>query len=167
VILSEWKALSKVEVISIGKQRYLLLPDHKKITMIAQQQPSKAIHIALWIAQVILAAFFLLGALLKFLPIETISALMPWTGQLPSLAVRFLGVLDVLAVAGLLLPSLLRIKPVLTAWTAVCIIVLMGCATAFHISRGEASVIGGNIFAAVFAAFIAWGRLTKAPITSK
>jgi hypothetical protein len=34
----------------------------------------------------------------------------------------------------------------------------MLCAIVFHISRGEASVIGFNIFLAALAIFIAWGR---------
>ena len=104
---------------------------------------------------------------MKFLPIEAISASMPWTGQLPALIVRLLGLIDLSGAVGLILPSLLRIKPQLTPWAALCIIALMVCATIFHVSRGEASVIGFNIFVAVVAAFIVWGRFKKAPIAAK
>ena len=39
-----------------------------------QQKPSKAIHISLWVAQVVLAALLVMGAVMKFMPIEKIAA---------------------------------------------------------------------------------------------
>lgn len=132
--------------------------------MTSQQKPSGTIHITLWIAQVVLAAFFILGALLKFQPIEKIAAMMPWTGQVPAWVVRFLGGIDLVSATGLILPTLLRIQPQLTPWAALGSIVLMLSAILFHVSRGEASVIGMNLFVIVIAAFVAWGRFQKAPI---
>ena len=121
-------------------------------------------HIALWVAQIVLAAFFIMGAIMKFLPIEKMSQMMPWMGEVPALAVRLLGVVDLLGALGLLIPSMLRIRPRLTPVAAVCIITLMLCAIIFHISRNEAHAIGVNIFSIALAAFIAWGRWKKAPI---
>lgn len=126
---------------------------------------SKTMHVALWVAQVILAVIFLMGAVMKWQPIEKTAAMMPWVGQVPSVVVRLLGIVDLLAATGLILPSLLRIQPRLTSWTAVCVIVLMICAIVFHVSRGEAAVIGINIFCIVVAAFIAWGRVKMASST--
>lgn len=131
------------------------------------QKPSKIIHIILWVAQVTLAVLFIAGAIMKFQPIETISAMMPWTGQVPIWIVRLLGLIDLLAAVGLILPSMLRIKPQLTTWAALSIITLMFSAIVFHVSRGEASVIGVNIISAIIALFIVWGRLKKAPITAR
>lgn len=128
--------------------------------MTNQQKSSKAMNIILWIAQVFVAAGFIWIATIKlFQPIEKIAAMWPWTGEAPSLMVRLLGVVDLLGGLGLILPTLLRIKPRLTAFTAIAIIVLMVCASIFHIARGEGAVIGFNIFVAVIAAFIAWGRM--------
>ena len=130
--------------------------------MTNQQKSSKAMNIILWIAQVFVAAGFIWVAAIKlFQPIEKIAAMWPWTGEVPPLMVRLLGVVDLLGGLGLILPSLLRIKPRLTAFTAIAIIVLMVCAGIFHIARGEGAVIGVNIFFAVIAAFIAWGRMKK------
>ena len=131
------------------------------------QKPSKIIHIILWVAQVTLAVLFIAGAIMKFQPIETTSAMMPWTGQVPIWVVRLLGIIDLLAAVGLILPSMLRIKPQLTTWAALSIITLMFSAIVFHVSRGEASVIGVNIISAIIALFIVWGRLKKAPITAR
>ena len=132
-----------------------------------QQKLSKKIHIILWVAQIVLAVLLISGTVMKFLPIEKISAMMPWTGQVPVLFVRFLGLIDLAGATGLILPALLRIKPQLTSWAAVGIIALMICAIVFHISRGETSVIGMNVFTILVALFIAWGRFKKVPVNSK
>lgn len=55
--------------------------------------------------------------------------------------------------------SLLRIKPRLTFVTAIVVIVLMVCASIFHIARGEALVIGTSFVFALLAGFVVWGRL--------
>jgi hypothetical protein len=55
----------------------------------------------------------------------------------------------------------------LTVYAAYCTIALMTAAGIFHISRGEASQIGVNIFFAVFAVFIVWCKQKKSPFTTK
>jgi hypothetical protein len=140
----------------------------KKNNMTNQEKPSKSLHIILWVAQAVLAATIVWAAMMKlFDPIEKLSAMWPWTGQIPILLVKLTGVIDLLGAFGLILPALLRINPKLTPIAAVCIIILMVCASTFHLMRGEASVIGVNIVFALIAAFIAWGRFKKAPISSK
>jgi uncharacterized membrane protein YphA (DoxX/SURF4 family) len=130
--------------------------------MTNQQKYSKALHVTLWVAQLILATSFIWAGLMKlFQPIEKLSEMWLWTSQVPFALLKFTGIVDLLGGIGLILPSLLRIKPKLTPLTAVAIIVLMVCASIFHISRGEASQIGANIVFAIIAAFIAWGRLKR------
>ena len=131
------------------------------------QESSKAIHISLWVAQVVLAALLVMGAVMKFMPIEKIAVMMPWMGQVSPIFLRLLGLVDLLGAIGLIIPALLRIKPQLTPWAALCVMALMISASIFHVSRGEASAIGFNIFSALIAAFIAWGRFKKAPILPK
>ena len=123
---------------------------------------SKALNIVLWVAQVFLAATLIWAASMKlFQPIDKLSTMWPWTAQIPVTYVNLTGIIDLLAALGLILPGLLRIKPRLTAIDSICIIILMICASIFHISRGEASVIGVNIVFAALAAFIAWGRFKR------
>lgn len=123
------------------------------------QKTSKALNISLWIAQGVLAATLLFGGAMKlFQPIEKVSAMWPWTGQIPIELVRFTGIIDFIGAIGLILPALLRIKPILTSIAASGVIVLMICASIFHISRGEASQIMPNIIFAIIATFIALGR---------
>jgi hypothetical protein len=136
--------------------------------MTNQHKPSKLLNIILWVTQALLAATLIWAAAMKlFQPIEKLSAMWPWAGQVPVALVKFTGIIDLLGALGLLLPALLRIRPKLTPIVAVAIIVLMVCAGIFHTARGEASVIGVNIIFALMATFIAWGRFSKARVLPK
>lgn len=136
--------------------------------MTTTNNSSKAMHITLWVVQVLLAAIFLMSGFMKAsTPIEKLSAMVPWTSDVPLALVRFIGTVEVLGGLGLLLPSLLRIKPTLTVLAAAGLATIMLLAIPFHISRGEASVIGMNGLFMLIALFIAWGRWKKAPIQAK
>ncbi|AYB32969.1 DoxX family protein [Chryseolinea soli] len=132
------------------------------------QQKSKTLHIALWVVQLLLAATLLwAGAMKCFQSIEKLSAMWPWTGEIPAAFVKLTGLVDIAGAVGLTLPAALRAQPKLTPIAALGVIALMVCASLFHIMRGEASVIGVNIVFAGLAAFVAWGRFRKVPIASK
>ena len=123
------------------------------------RQHSKSITITLWLAQIILAVCFMCGASMKlFLPIQKLSAMWPWTAEISILLVKSTAILDFLLGIGIILPTLFRIYPKIVPFSAIGTIILMFCASVFHICRGEASQIGINIFIAVLAAFIVWGR---------
>jgi len=123
------------------------------------QQHSKSVTIALWLAQIILAVCFICGAAMKlFLPVEKLSAMWPWTAEIPIFLVKTTGVLDLFAGIGILLPTLFQIRPKIVPLTTIGILILMISASIFHICRGEASQIGINIFIAVLAIFVFWGR---------
>lgn len=132
------------------------------------KKSSKGLNIALWAAQAIIALMFIMPGFMKmFQPIQSLSEMLPWAGEVPAGVVRGLGLLDLLGGVGIILPSLLRFKPELTIWAAYGTILLMVSAIIFHLSRGEASVIGFNVFLIMLLAFIAWGRKSKAPIYAK
>lgn len=132
--------------------------------MTTEQKTSKTMNIILWIMQVLLAVTFIWSGVMKlFQPAELP---WPWVKENPEL-VPISAIFDLLAGFGLVLPSLLRIKPILTIYAAYGTVALMIAASVFHIMRGEGSQIGFNIFILVSAVFIAWGRLKKAPIHPK
>lgn len=132
------------------------------------QKRSKAMHIGLWIAQGLLAVMFIMAGAMKSLqPVEALAEALPWVTSTPLALVRFIGVSELLGGLGLLLPSLLRVKPFLTVWAAIGLAVVMVLASIFHGSRGEFEAIGMNILLVGIAAFIAWGRSKKAPILPK
>lgn len=133
-----------------------------------KKNTSKKLNISLWTAQAILAIIFLLSGVMKLTqPIEQLAGSLPWVTDVPGGVVRFIGFSELLGALGLLLPSLLRIKPVLTAWAAIGIILVMLFALIFHLTRGEVSAIASNLIFAIIAAFVAWGRLKKLPIQGK
>ena len=132
------------------------------------QKNNKAINISLWIAQGLLAAMFIMaGAMKATQPLEALAESLPWVTTTQLALVRFIGISELLGGIGLLLPSILRIKPSLTVWAAVGLAVVMVLAAGFHASRGEFSAIGANAMFMAIAVFIAWGRSKKAPIAAK
>lgn len=129
---------------------------------------SKKMNIALWIVQSLLAVMFLMaGANKLFQSAEELVKMLPWVTSVPSGFVKFIGISELLGGIGLLLPSLLRIKPILTSYAAIGLALVMLFASIFHISRGEYSVIGMNFVLMALALFVAWGRMKKAPIPPK
>ena len=118
----------------------------------------RMLHVSLWIAQIIVALGFIWASAMKlFLPADKLAAMWPWTAGNRSLVI-VTGLIDLLAGAGLVLPALLSNRKAITVYAAWGTIALMIAASIFHITRGEASLIGVNIFFAVMAALIAWGR---------
>lgn len=133
-----------------------------------EKKTSMALHIALWIAQVLLAAMFLMAGFMKINSgITELSQQLPWTADVPELLVRFIGVSEFAAGLGLLLPSILRIMPKLTVYAALGLVVIMIMAAIFHIYRGEYAALGFNVVPGLIAFFIYWGRLSKVPIAAK
>jgi hypothetical protein len=118
--------------------------------------------LALWIAAGLLAAVALAGGITKtFLPKETLAAHEGgrWTADAGVGVVKTLGVLELLAAVGLVLPVLLDIAPVMVPVTAVCWVVLMVGAMITHGHYGQVKLVMVNAVYLALAAFIVWGRL--------
>lgn len=119
-------------------------------------------NLALWIAAALLTAVALAGGVSKtFVPKERLAAAHGggWTGDASTAFVRSLGVLELLAAAGLVLPAALGIAPVLVPVTAFCWILLMIGAMITHGRRGESAFVALNLAYLVLAAFVTVGRL--------
>jgi hypothetical protein len=118
-------------------------------------------NLALWIAAGLLAAVALTGGVTKtFVPREKLAAVHGggWTGDVSGAFVKTLGILEILAAAGLVLTAALGVAPVLVPVTAVCWILLMVGAMITHGRRGESALVALNLAYLVLAVFIAWGR---------
>jgi uncharacterized membrane protein YphA (DoxX/SURF4 family) len=123
---------------------------------------SRKLNITLWFIQVLLAlGFALTGSMKLALPAPQLT---PMFGSTPPALIRFIGVAEIVAVVGLLLPSLTRILPVFTPLAAIGLAIVMVCAVFFHISRGEWTSLPGVLLLGALAGFTAWGRLKAAPI---
>ncbi|MEU6780741.1 DoxX family protein [Nonomuraea angiospora] len=118
-------------------------------------------NLALWIAAGLLGAVAVSGGISKtFVPKEKLAVLRGggWTADASAGFVRTLGVLELLAAVGLIVPAVLGIAPVLVPVTAVCWILLMVGAMITHGRRGEAAFVVLNLIYLVVAVFIVWGR---------
>lgn len=119
-------------------------------------------NLALWIAAVLLAVVALVGGVTKtFVPKARLAAARGggWTENVGAGPVKALGVLELLAAAGLILPAALGIAPVMVAVTAICWIALMIGAMITHGRRGEVALVLVNVVYLALAAFIAVGHL--------
>ena len=121
-------------------------------------------NVALWIIQALLAALFIFGGGMKLvLPLEKLTGPV----ALPGLFLRFIGVCELLGGLGLILPSLLRIRPGLTPLAAVGLVIIMVGATWITISTGDVATAVVPFVVGILAAFIAYGRSRLAPIRPK
>ncbi len=111
--------------------------------------------------------FTMAGIMKATQPAEALMEVIPWANATPIALVRFIGVSELLGGLGLLLPSLLRLKPRLSVWPAIGLMTVMLLAAVFHVSRAEYSDIGMNVVLMSIAAFIAWGRSKKVPISAR
>lgn len=119
---------------------------------------------ALWIVQALLAALFLMsGSMKAFKPIDELAPKMPWVKEVPSWQVRFIGITQLLAAMGLVLPKLTGILPVLTPVAALGLVFTMASAAVFHLKRNEMQPIGINMVFLSMALFVAVGRLFIMP----
>lgn len=128
----------------------------------------KVLNISLWIAQGLLAAMFLMtGAMKLTQPIEELAKSMSWVNDFSVVMVRFIGLSEFLGGIGLLLPALLRIKPILVPLAAVGLFTVMVFASIYHVSKGEYPNLTITLILGTIALFIAWGRYKKIPIHPK
>lgn len=119
-------------------------------------------HIVLWILQILLAAQFLQhGIIMVFPPAEYVEIMNATMG----VGLRyFIGIAELLAVVGLILPGLLRIYTWLIPLTAAGLMIVTGSATVFHSIRGET---GSAIYTAVLfiiITFVGYMRWKVKPI---
>jgi uncharacterized membrane protein YphA (DoxX/SURF4 family) len=113
----------------------------------------RSLVIALWTTQIILALLFLFAGVMKFvMPVE----MMTKNSSLPGSFFHFIGVVEVLGGIGLVLPSLLRIAPLLTPVAACGLVIIMAGATALSVPMGWIALF--PFLVGVVAAFVAYGR---------
>jgi hypothetical protein len=125
----------------------------------------RLLHVVLWCAQALLGATFAALALLKLLSHrDRLIEIMPWTASIPQWFVYTLGALELIGAFLVSVPAVTRTPQRIVAWSAVGFCTLMTSATWIHAWRGEWRLIPLTFAVAVLAAFVAWGRMTHAPL---
>ncbi|HEX2832663.1 MAG TPA: DoxX family protein [Thermoanaerobaculia bacterium] len=123
---------------------------------------NKRLSIGLWTAQALLAAVFVAtGGMKTLLAPADLFRILPDLASLPLPFVRFLGVAELAAAAGLILPSLTRIAPFLTPLAASGVIVVMVGALVVHVRDGHFAKLPLVLILGALACFVAWGRFTR------
>ncbi|SDI12997.1 DoxX-like family protein [Actinokineospora alba] len=116
-------------------------------------------NVFLWVLQSTLAVVFgLAGALKAFQSKDTLRGTMPWVADFSRTQVRLIGVVELGAALGLILPAALGIAPVLTPLAATGLVLTMIGAVITHARRGEPSAIAVNAVLFALTAVVAWGR---------
>ena len=113
-------------------------------------------NIVLWVSQVLLAAAFFAHGWLFLSPPPEIAVQM--NASLPRWFQLFLGVAEVLAAVGLIVPALTRIMPWLVVWAAAGVMIVTASATAYHVVRGEMSSAAITLVLLAMATFVAYMR---------
>jgi len=126
-------------------------------------------HIALWIAAGLLALVALSGGITKtFIPKEKLEHHegAAWTRSFSPGFVKTLGVLELLAAVGLILPAVVDVAPVMVPVTAVCWVALMIGAMITHGRLGQIKLVLVNVVYVALAVFIAVGRFGPESFTA-
>jgi uncharacterized membrane protein YphA (DoxX/SURF4 family) len=118
-------------------------------------------NIALWIIAGVLAAAFLASGTMKVVqPKDKLvaSGAEFLEGFSPG-SIKAIGLLEVLAAAGLVLPGALDIAPVLVPLAAIGLVLMVVVAAAVQLRRRETRAMVFNVVTVALVGFLAWGRL--------
>jgi uncharacterized membrane protein YphA (DoxX/SURF4 family) len=122
-------------------------------------------NIVLWVLQTLLAVvFFAHGWLFLFPPADVVEMM---NATLPRWFSLFLGIAEVLAAIGLVVPAITRIQPWLVAAAAAGLVVIMVGATILHTTRGETSSAMITALLFVVTALVAYARWKVVPIAPR
>jgi hypothetical protein len=114
-------------------------------------------RIAYWVVAGLLAVFYLYSGGIKALRSpEVLRPMMAWVDSVPLWLLRTIGVLEVLGAAGLILPPLTGVLPVLATAAAVGLVLVQVGGMVLHLRRGETRVVGLNVALLAVAAVAVW-----------
>jgi len=127
----------------------------------ASQTTSRQANLALWVAQILLAALFLLAGGFKL-----VAPIAEMTRQiaLPGAFLRFIGIAEVAGALGLVLPGLFRIKRHLTPIAAGGLVVIMSGAVGITMATGPLAPALVPLVVGILAGSVAYGRRSSLAI---
>lgn len=125
-------------------------------------------NVVLWILQGFLAVVFLLAGFMKVSKSkdglkEMGGKHMNWVDDVSANTIKVIGILELLAGIGLVLPQLTRILPWLTPLAAVGLILTMIGAMKMNVQYGNRIAIAENSILLLLAVFVAYGRFILIP----
>jgi uncharacterized membrane protein YphA (DoxX/SURF4 family) len=116
-------------------------------------------NIALWIAQGLLAAMYLMAGSMKTFQVSKARESMTWTQGRSDGFVRFIGISELLGALGLILPLVTGILPWLTPIAAIGLSLIQLLAIfSEHLPKKEFNVIPVNVLLLGLSIFVIIGR---------
>lgn len=122
-------------------------------------------NVALWIVAGLLAVAYFFGGggkvVMSKAQMDAMAAKKPsarWTQDVSGGLIKTIGVFEVLAAIGLILPAVLDIAPVLVPMAATGLVIVMTGAAITRLRRGEYKYMAADLVYLALAAFVAVGR---------
>jgi uncharacterized membrane protein YphA (DoxX/SURF4 family) len=114
----------------------------------------------LWALQIVLALVFAGAGTVKLIksPADLARMLGDWVEKVPAPQLKLLGVAELAAAVGLIVPPLVGVLPVLVPLAAVGSVIVMLGAIVLHARRSEFPNVAGTFIIAAIAVTIAWAR---------
>jgi uncharacterized membrane protein YphA (DoxX/SURF4 family) len=122
------------------------------------------LNILLWLLQVLAALMYGASGVMKVFMFDKISGDVPSFGALPREAWAALGIMELVCVVGLIVPSAIRWQPRLTVLAATVLAIESLVFIWVHIKYNETGSIIMSAVLGILMAFIAYGRAVWRPI---
>jgi uncharacterized membrane protein YphA (DoxX/SURF4 family) len=120
---------------------------------------------ALWIIQTLLGLLFLLSGSMKF--VMSVAEMTKDTPWMAGWFLHFIGVMEILGGLGLILPSVLRIRPGLTPLAAASLVIIMIGATVITLGTMGIGPAMLPLIVGILCVFVAYGRWRLAPLSPR
>jgi len=121
-------------------------------------------NILLWVLQVLAALLYGASGVMKVFMFDKVSQQVPSFGALPREAWRALGILELVGMAGLIVPAAFHWRPGLTVVAATVLTIESLLFVWVHVKYGETTSIVLSGVLGLLMAFIAYGRMVLKPI---
>ena len=138
----------------------MLAPDGRA----AVEATADTMNILLWILQILAALIYGASGVMKIFMFDKISADQPSFGALPRNVWMVLGILELICVVGLIVPSVFHWHPKLTVVAAAILAVESLVFIYVHLKYGEVPPIIMSAVLGLLMAFISYGRMVLKPI---
>jgi uncharacterized membrane protein YphA (DoxX/SURF4 family) len=122
-------------------------------------------NVLLWILQILAALLFAASGVMKVFMFDKVSGDVPSFGALPREAWTALGILELVCVVGLIVPSALGWQPRLTVLAASILAFETLLFIWVHVKYREIPPIVFSVVLGLVMAFIAYGRMALKPIS--
>ena len=123
--------------------------------------------IFLWVLQVVMSLVFLGSGVSHITLPPDLPANFAWMYDIAPVPNTVIGVLELAAALGLILPGVTRIQTRLTSLAALGLMLTMIGAVIFHVPRAEFSNVTFNVIFFVMASIVAYGRWRIRPFMDR